>query len=74
MHPFPIPSNSLVITAFWKTNCEAPTRAKKVLVAVHHPPYSLDSAHGGCPDILNAIDGVFASKHVAKDKGSKKQP
>ncbi len=30
--------------------------AKKVLITVHHPPYSLDSAHGGTPDILNAID------------------
>ncbi len=39
--------------------------AKKLLIAVHHPPYSLDSAHGGCPDILNAIDrAVFASKRV----------
>ena len=39
--------------------------AKKVLIAVHHPPFSLDSAHGGCPDILNAIDqAVFASKRM----------
>ena len=30
--------------------------AKKLIVAVHHPPYSLDSVHGGTPDILNAID------------------
>jgi hypothetical protein len=38
---------------------------KKVLIAVHHPPFSLDSAHGGCPDILNAIDrAVFASKRM----------
>jgi Calcineurin-like phosphoesterase len=38
---------------------------KKLLLAVHHPPYSLDSAHGGCPDILNAIDrAVFASKRM----------
>jgi len=29
---------------------------KKLLVTVHHPPFSLDSAHGGCPDILNALD------------------
>jgi len=39
--------------------------AKKVLIAVHHPPFSLDSAHGGCPDILNVIDrAVFASKRM----------
>jgi hypothetical protein len=38
---------------------------KKVLIAVHHPPFSLDSAHGGCPDILNAIDrAVYASKRM----------
>jgi 3',5'-cyclic AMP phosphodiesterase CpdA len=38
---------------------------KKVLIAVHHPPFSLDSVHGGCPDILNAIDrAVFASKRM----------
>ncbi len=29
---------------------------KKLLLAVHHPPFSLDSAHGGTPDILTAID------------------
>jgi 3',5'-cyclic AMP phosphodiesterase CpdA len=29
---------------------------KKVIVAVHHPPFSLDSVHGGYPDILTAID------------------
>jgi hypothetical protein len=29
---------------------------KKIIVTVHHPPYSLDWTHGGSPDILNAID------------------
>ncbi|HET6327277.1 MAG TPA: metallophosphoesterase [Planctomycetaceae bacterium] len=29
---------------------------KALIVAVHHPPYSLDSAHGGSPDILAALD------------------
>jgi calcineurin-like phosphoesterase family protein len=29
---------------------------KKLLMAVHHPPFSLDSVHGGTPDILNALD------------------
>ncbi len=33
----------------------APADAK-LLITVHHPPYSLDSAHGGTPDILTAID------------------
>ena len=31
----------------------------------HHPPFSLDSAHGGCPDILNALHrAVAASKRL----------
>lgn len=29
---------------------------KKMIVSVHHPPFSLDAAHGGTPDILTAID------------------
>jgi predicted phosphodiesterase len=38
---------------------------KKLIVAVHHPPFSLDSVHGGCPDILNAVDlAIAASKRV----------
>ncbi len=35
--------------------------SKKLIVTVHHPPYSLDSAHGGCPDILNALDRAVAA-------------
>ncbi len=31
-------------------------KEKCLLVAVHHPPYSLDAPHGGSPDILVAID------------------
>jgi Calcineurin-like phosphoesterase len=33
---------------------------KKLLIAVHHPPFSLDSVHGGTPDILNALDRAIA--------------
>jgi len=33
---------------------------KKLLVTVHHPPFSLDSAHGGCPDILTSLDTAIA--------------
>ena len=29
---------------------------KALLIAVHHPPYSLDTVHGGYPDIEMAID------------------
>jgi hypothetical protein len=37
---------------------------KKLLVAVHHPCYSLDGVHDGCPDILTAIDKAI----VASDR------
>jgi Calcineurin-like phosphoesterase len=41
----------------WLTSeLEAAPAHKKLLLAVHHPCYSLDSVHGGCPDILTAID------------------
>jgi len=30
--------------------------SKGLLLAVHHPPFSLDTAHGGYQDILDAID------------------
>jgi hypothetical protein len=33
----------------------APTD-RPVILAVHHPPYSLDTAHGGYPDIGTALD------------------
>jgi hypothetical protein len=34
----------------------AADQGKCLLIAVHHPPYSLDGTHGGSPDILVAID------------------
>lgn len=38
---------------------------KKLLIAVHHPCYSLDGTHGGCPDILIALDrSMVASNRV----------
>ena len=36
-------------------------------MAVHHPPYSLDSVHGGTPDILNAIDQAVAASGRTPD-------
>jgi 3',5'-cyclic AMP phosphodiesterase CpdA len=36
----------------------APTD-KALIVAVHHPPYSLDTSHGGYPDIEIALDRVI---------------
>ncbi len=50
---------------FLNTQVQAADAKKKLIVAVHHPPYSLDSAHGGTPEILNAIDqAVTASGRV----------
>ncbi len=40
---------------------------KKLLVTVHHPPFSLDSAHGGTPDILTAIDTAISSSGRTPD-------
>jgi len=34
---------------------------KKLLITVHHPPFSLDSAHGGVPDILIALDRAISA-------------
>jgi len=45
---------------FLEDQLRAADPAKKLIVTVHHPPYSLDSAHGGCPDILNALDRAFS--------------
>jgi len=44
---------------------QAPTD-KCLIVAVHHPPYSLDSHHGGAPEVLLALDRAIAA--------SKRQP
>jgi hypothetical protein len=40
---------------------------KKLLVAVHHPPFSLDAAHGGSPDILHALDTAFTNSNRIPD-------
>jgi hypothetical protein len=37
------------------------SKDKKLLITVHHPPFSLDSAHGGCPDILSALDRAIST-------------
>jgi hypothetical protein len=42
--------------AYLEAQFAAAPKNKKLLIAVHHPPFSLDSIHGGCPDILNALD------------------
>jgi hypothetical protein len=51
--------------AYLEAQMKTASPDKKLVIAVHHPPYSLDSAHGGCPDILNALDrAVVASRRV----------
>jgi Calcineurin-like phosphoesterase len=44
----------------------APTD-KKLLVTVHHPCYSLDKVHGGCPDILTALDSAIVASNRRPD-------
>jgi hypothetical protein len=40
---------------------------KCLLLAVHHPPYSLDRPHGGSPDILKALDGAIQTSGRVPD-------
>ncbi len=37
------------------------SKDKALIISVHHPPYSLDTQHGGYPDIGIAIDRVIKS-------------
>ncbi len=41
---------------YLETQLKAAPADTKLLITVHHPPFSLDTAHGGTPDILNALD------------------
>ncbi|HSY36463.1 MAG TPA: metallophosphoesterase [Acidobacteriaceae bacterium] len=52
---------------FLNTQMQAADPTKKLIVAVHHPPYSLDSVHGGTPDILNALDQAVAASGRTPD-------
>jgi hypothetical protein len=40
---------------------------KCLLLAVHHPPFSLDTAHGGYQDILDAIDQAVVDSGRSPD-------
>jgi hypothetical protein len=42
-------------------------KKKCLLIAVHHPPYSLDATHGGSPDILVAIDTAIKNANRYPD-------
>jgi hypothetical protein len=35
-----------------------------IVIAVHHPPYSLDKTHGGYPDIVAALDQAIQATKV----------
>lgn len=45
---------------WFETQMATAPKDKCLIVAVHHPPYSLDAPHGGSPDILAAIDRAAA--------------
>jgi hypothetical protein len=45
----------------------AKTQDKCLIVAVHHPPFSLDRPHGGSPEILSALDRAVAETGKAPD-------
>ena len=40
---------------------------KCLMLAVHHPPYSMDTAHGGYEDILDAIDQASSEANRTPD-------
>ncbi len=42
--------------AWYEDQLKSADPNKCLIVAVHHPPYSLDDVHGGYPDILAAMD------------------
>jgi len=46
---------------------QAASKDKALLITVHHPPYSLDSAHGGSPDICIAIDRAIKETNRIPD-------
>src|SRR5215472_14100028 len=45
--------------SWFEEQAGAASKDKALIVAVHHPPYSLDTTHGGYPDIGIAIDRVI---------------
>jgi hypothetical protein len=51
----------------WLTGQLQAAKDRTVIVAVHHPPYSLDSHHGGYPDIGAALDRAFGASGKVAD-------
>jgi len=46
---------------WFETQVAGASKDKALIIAVHHPPYSLDTTHGGYADIGIAIDRVIDS-------------
>jgi hypothetical protein len=52
----------------WLTGeLQAAATGKPLIVTCHHPPYSVDSMHGGSQTIGEALDGAFSSAHRTPD-------
>lgn len=52
----------------WLTGeLEAADAAKPLIVALHHPPFSVDTHHGGSPHMLEALDSAFSAAGRAAD-------
>src|SRR5262245_29811394 len=44
---------------YLESQLRAADKKKKLLVTVHHPPFSLDAAHGGSVEVLTSLDRAF---------------
>jgi hypothetical protein len=52
----------------WLTEeLKAADAAKPLIVALHHPPFSVDTHHGGSAGMLAALDGAFSAANRAPD-------
>lgn len=52
---------------WFENQMKAAPADKCLIVAVHHPPFSLDAPHGGSPAILAAIDRAVAASNRYPD-------
>jgi hypothetical protein len=43
---------------------QAAPRDAFLIIAVHHPPYSLDSPHGGSPDVVSGLDHAIETTKI----------
>jgi acid phosphatase type 7 len=56
-----------VQTAWLTSELKAAATDRPLIVAVHHPPYSIDAMHGGSQLIGDALDAVFADSGRTPD-------